>query len=284
MNRAKKYVMWLTALGFSLALAVTLTGQVGGDPDGRAASAANATASLQGDSDTSPMSAPSEFGTSDQAITMINGFSFRERDSTTTISGALGGGRWVTGGAGTVLYAPITEIPNGADLSQVVFIIQDTDAALNFQGRLCRVHTQSGVGGDPGADCPFVVDSAGTGNLEVFGNPALQILYRFNIDVDPGLENVSYLLSGNWAGNTNGAIRLHHVRLLWTRRVSPAPAFATFADVPVGSAQHRFVEALVAAGITGGCGGGNYCPGQAVTRGQMAVFISAALGLHWPAF
>ncbi|HEX4438485.1 MAG TPA: S-layer homology domain-containing protein, partial [Thermoanaerobaculia bacterium] len=41
-------------------------------------------------------------------------------------------------------------------------------------------------------------------------------------------------------------------------------------------------EALNAAGITGGCGNGNYCPDGPVTRGQMAVFLSKALGLHWP--
>jgi S-layer homology domain len=65
-------------------------------------------------------------------------------------------------------------------------------------------------------------------------------------------------------------------------QVSPAPATATFADVPVGDPFHRFVEALVAAGITAGCGGGNYCPNAPITRGQMAVFLAAALGLHWP--
>lgn len=65
-------------------------------------------------------------------------------------------------------------------------------------------------------------------------------------------------------------------------QVSPAPAVATFADVPTTSPQFKFVEALVAAGITAGCGSGNYCPTQPVTRGQMAVFLASALGLHFP--
>jgi hypothetical protein len=42
--------------------------------------------------------------------------------------------------------------------------------------------------------------------------------------------------------------------------------------------QVRFVEALFAAGISVG---GNYCPDAPLTRGQMAVFLSGALGLHW---
>ena len=44
----------------------------------------------------------------------------------------------------------------------------------------------------------------------------------------------------------------------------------------------EFVEALVASGITAGCGNGNFCPDAPLTRGQMAVFLSKALGLHWP--
>jgi hypothetical protein len=45
---------------------------------------------------------------------------------------------------------------------------------------------------------------------------------------------------------------------------------------------HRFIEALAAAGISGGCGGGLYCVDNPITRGEMAVFLAAALGLHFP--
>ena len=83
-------------------------------------------------------------------------------------------------------------------------------------------------------------------------------------------------------GASNFSTAVCTARVYYKLQVSPAPATATFADVPVGDPLHRFVEALVAAGITGGCGGGNYCPNAAVTRGQMAVFLAAALGLHWP--
>ena len=76
--------------------------------------------------------------------------------------------------------------------------------------------------------------------------------------------------------------RFHAVRIYYRLRVSPPPAAATFADVPIGSPFHQFVEALFASGITGGCGGGNYCPNAPITRGQMAVFLAVALGLHWP--
>jgi hypothetical protein len=70
-------------------------------------------------------------------------------------------------------------------------------------------------------------------------------------------------------------------RVGYKLQVSPPPGTATFADVPTTHLFYQYVEALAAAGITSGCGGGNFCPDAAVTRGQMAVFLSKALGLHW---
>jgi hypothetical protein len=71
-------------------------------------------------------------------------------------------------------------------------------------------------------------------------------------------------------------------RIEWKPQVTPAPASATFADVPTNHPYFRFVEALSASGITGGCGGGLYCVNSPITRGEMAVFLAAALGLHFP--
>ena len=53
----------------------------------------------------------------------------------------------------------------------------------------------------------------------------------------------------------------------------PPPCVGTFPDVPCSSNFAPWIEALAAAGITGGCGGGNYCPTNVVTRQQMAVFL-----------
>ena len=71
------------------------------------------------------------------------------------------------------------------------------------------------------------------------------------------------------------------VDLWWRRQVSPAPASATFGDVGTGYWAFPFIEALAASGITAGCGGGNFCPDATLTRAQMAVFLSGALGLNW---
>ncbi len=70
---------------------------------------------------------------------------------------------------------------------------------------------------------------------------------------------------------------------VWYRlQMSPAPATATFGDVPTNHLYFRAIEALAAAGVTGGCGSGNFCPNQYVTRGEIAAFFARALGLHWP--
>jgi len=55
---------------------------------------------------------------------------------------------------------------------------------------------------------------------------------------------------------------------------TPPPCVTpAFLDVPCSSGFAPWVNELAARGVTAGCGGGNYCPGSAVTRGQMAVFL-----------
>ncbi len=56
----------------------------------------------------------------------------------------------------------------------------------------------------------------------------------------------------------------------------PPPCAQTFADVPCPSLFADWIEALAAEGITGGCGGGNYCPQNPVRRDQMAAFLLKA--------
>jgi hypothetical protein len=53
----------------------------------------------------------------------------------------------------------------------------------------------------------------------------------------------------------------------------PPTCAGVFADVPCPSPFADWVEQLAAEGVTGGCGGGNYCPTASVTRAQMAVFL-----------
>jgi hypothetical protein len=59
---------------------------------------------------------------------------------------------------------------------------------------------------------------------------------------------------------------------------TPPPATGTvFVDVPADSFAAAWIEQLAAEGITGGCGGGKYCPNSPVTRAMMAVFLVKAM-------
>ncbi len=55
------------------------------------------------------------------------------------------------------------------------------------------------------------------------------------------------------------------------------PSTAFFSDVAASSPYFPFVQKMAQAGITGGCGGGLYCPGETLSRGQMAVLLVAGL-------
>ena len=57
------------------------------------------------------------------------------------------------------------------------------------------------------------------------------------------------------------------------------PSAPMFADMPASNGFCRWVEELARRGISAGCGGGNYCPAAAVSRGGMAVFLVTTYGL-----
>ena len=55
-----------------------------------------------------------------------------------------------------------------------------------------------------------------------------------------------------------------------------------FSDVPASSPFHSAIDWLSDRGITGGCGGGKYCPKNAVTRAQMALLLQREAGVIGP--
>jgi hypothetical protein len=162
-------------------------------------------------------------------------------------------------------------LPAGARVTTIEVNGCDTNAGNDFAVSLIRSPVQEGAGvvlatatssGSPG--CAFF--SAALATPETIDNQNNSYWLEF-VNLPPGTVD-----------NTN---RFQAVRVFYELQVSPAPVAATFGDVPTSHPFFQFVEALVASGITAGCGGGNYCPDNPVTRGQMAVFISKALGLHF---
>lgn len=59
----------------------------------------------------------------------------------------------------------------------------------------------------------------------------------------------------------------------------PKATGKVFSDVPANHWAGAWIEQLAAEGVTGGCGGGKYCPTTIVNRAQMAVFLVSAFDL-----
>jgi hypothetical protein len=59
----------------------------------------------------------------------------------------------------------------------------------------------------------------------------------------------------------------------------PACTTPMFTDVPCSSPYAVWVNQMAREGITGGCGGSNFCPEGNITRAQMSVFLMVAKGL-----
>jgi S-layer homology domain len=208
--------------------------------------------------------------------TIIPAASFRPASSADTFSWSNGTITPTSGGE-TVFLAPI-DLPNGALLYSVTLLIVDTDPASDIKASVFRfgqavaatqtctqffwVRVSNGILGRDVlvlGDQPLTIQSRGLCNSV---DSETQFFVRVN------LNSTNHSLSG--------------AVLLWRRQVSPAPATATFDDVPTSDPFFRAIEALAASGITSGCGNNNFCPNQAVTRNQLAKFLANALGLHFP--
>jgi hypothetical protein len=223
---------------------------------------------------------PDVFGIQDEGITIVGYQEFFPIYSSCGYS--AGDERWCDG----QMKAGINMIPNGALVTQVVFYVRDDDSLMNFIGWLCWSSVHSSSGQALLADCQTGVATSGQpGETVVFQNfdPPLPILYRQDVDGDGFTDVVNYYLRV-WTQGGIGTVTIRMARLLWKRQVSPAPAVATFNDVPTSHQFFQFIEALAASGITAGCSASPplYCPDFPLTRGQMAVFLAKALGLHWP--
>ncbi|MFZ5880884.1 MAG: S-layer homology domain-containing protein [Chloroflexota bacterium] len=82
---------------------------------------------------------------------------------------------------------------------------------------------------------------------------------------------------GNYCPNapvTRAEMAVFLLRALHGNTYSPPPATGTmFDDVSADYWAAAWIEQLATEGITGGCGGNNYCPQISVSRAQMAVFL-----------
>jgi hypothetical protein len=184
---------------------------------------------------------------------------------------------------GEYVFDAALSLPDGAQITHLCLY------STNFKpGSTLNLVLQA-VKLAPGGLSPGVVTIPGTSVTATYssgydsvcsGPIAYTVHDQADIDGDGIAELIAYRLSVTFSIG-DGSLGLGGVHVVWHRQISPPPATPTFGDVPAGNLFFQSVEALAASGITGGCGGGNYCPTASLTRGQMAAFLAKALGLHW---
>ena len=208
------------------------------------------------------------YGTAALTWVTLTPWDFHPVDSLTTYGAVFSPvSIYRTSSAGSGVFEAPLRLPEGAVVSVIELAGCDTNATWDLFADFRAELKTAGPGNAQG-----VAHTTGSTGCQVVSSAFTP--WTVNNDTTYYTVEVEFI-------STDASLVLNSVRVGYKLQISPDPATATFADVPVGHPFHRFVEALVAAGITGGCGNGNYCPDAPITRGQMAVFLSAALGLHW---
>jgi len=116
----------------------------------------------------------------------------------------------------------------------------------------------------PGADDGFL-------DLWVDGHPQTGLAALDNDTMS--IDNVRWGAIDSIDVGTNGSFYLDAFE---SRRAGYIGLDPVFGDVPIGHIFQNFILAIYNAGVTAGCGGGNYCLDAPNTRSQMAVFLLKA--------
>ena len=208
------------------------------------------------------------FGVTGNSQYVVTAWDVSPDVSDTTWDFSLNNGyRFATSGPGEFIGA--AHLPQGALVQQIGLEACDSSTDGQVSALLIRF--------DPLGHT--ILAGVGTGATET---PGCTEVFA-NLDLPETVDQASYrylvVLSNE---TTDGSNTFGAVHVVYKLQVSPPPGTATFNDVPITDPAFQFIEALVASGITAGCGGGNYCPDAPLTRRQMAVFLSKALGLYWP--
>ncbi|MCG6963135.1 MAG: S-layer homology domain-containing protein [Acidobacteria bacterium] len=225
---------------------------------------------------------PDAFGTGNQ-LTEIHAPNWSPYYLTSP-PGYIGLGYAELGQAEASYYWTQLNLPLGATIHTVYAVVYDNDSSANWTFAL-QVFEAATYGPAPIAlNIGAETSTSGTPGYTYLtidaGDTVIRALADYDLD---GTENdVAFdLLLHCGAPSLATNMSFWGASVNWSRTVSPAPATATFVDVPVGAFGFRHIEALAAAGVTGGCDATHYCPNNPVTRAQMAVFLAKALGLHW---
>ena len=262
----KKIAVWLGAPVILLSMVSIAAAQAtdGGVEQAQGSTAGSSTQQQQG----------REFGTTAISILQIGAAHFRPRFPAATLTYQFSG-LVQANTAGYQYWAPVN-LPAGARVSWIDLYACDTNATNHIRATLT---------GYSGWDIPATADLFTVTSAQTAGSGcsywSTWILPNYTINNDVRYDGGNHYVINLSFGAADATNQFKGVDLWWQRQVSPAPVSASFGDVPTGHWAFQFVEALKASGITTGCAAGVYCPDNNVTRAEMAVFLSRALGLHW---
>lgn len=189
---------------------------------------------------------------------------------------------WYPPAGASSTYDATFQLPNGANMSTLRCFFYDADGSSNISVGLWRQYFDINTGGPGNTNLATVTTSGNSGYTDVYATPTETTFLSRSPVGSYNQLNLYTLIAYMAPGNSN--LQLRGCRIFYSRQISPAPATATFSDVPVGSQFFGEVEALVRSGITSGTTSTTYSPANNVTRLQMAAFFARALGLNWPAF
>jgi hypothetical protein len=242
----------------------------------------------RGGSDPVPLSAE-QFGVAaNQSLIPVQHFVLGNSAQSHTFTSQ---GYYQASGGDATLWAPLG-LPPGTDVSQVCVEVFDNDDAEGLTVLL--VGAEAGSAGNP---APAAVALAGVttgvaptpGYAKLCLSPIGAFTYPLRVRNQGNLDAIGtdttvqyYILAGLPLTTVANAVMLGPALVTWTRAIRPGPGTADFFDVPVSSAYFQFVEAAATSGIMSPCADLQFCPEAPVTRAQLAMFLSRALGLWWP--
>jgi len=173
--------------------------------------------------------------------------------------------QWLQSTSATDIYVGFpVHLPNGAYLDYMRVFFNQTVLADSISGGLYAVGNYGGLT-TISSGSPAAISSGD--DYQQWGP------IGYTIDT----QNNTFMFVAIYGGAT----RIYKVVLYYKLQISPAPATATFNDVPTNYWAFRHIEALYTSGITAGCGTGIFCPEQYVKRSEMAVYLAKALGLDY---
>jgi hypothetical protein len=180
-----------------------------------------------------------------------------------------------------IVWAPV-QLPSGTRISYLDLYYYDIDNTYDVSAQLVAYPGGGLITGAPSETLLTSASSSGNAGYGYAVSPLFGHTVNNNVSYDPAAAQLAVKVRA-FTTSDPANVGFKALDLWWMRQASPAPATPTFNDVPADDPAFQFIEALAASGITVGCSASPplYCPDNPLTRRQMAVFLSKALGLYW---